>query len=300
MDHIEAMRTFARVVDRGSFAQAARDLRLSRSKASDAVRQLEARLGAKLLERTTRMVTPTPEGEAYHRRCLKILADLDDAESGFSLNRPRGPLRVDAPGELARHFLVPGLNAFLGDHPEIDLHLGEGDRLVDLVREGVDLVIRVGVPAESSLVARRVAMLEECTLASPAYLAAHGCPRTPDELDGHRMIGFVSSLTGSVIPLEFTIDGETKRILLPTSITVSSAMMNAALAREGFGLIQVPRYRYVDDIAAGRLVEVMPGFPPSPSPVMILYPDGRLLASRARAFIDWAAGRFSARHADRA
>ena len=176
------------------------------------------------------------------------------------------------------------------------MHIGENDRLVDLVREGgSDCVIRVGQLASSGLVARKIAMLDECTLASPAYLAAHGTPRTLDDLDGHRMIGFVSSATGAVVPLEFQTDRGLRQITLPTSVTVSSTMLNVELARQGLGLIQVPRYSREADIAAGDLVEVLPAHRPTPSPVSILYPQGRQLSSRARVFVDWAAERFAPR-----
>ena len=149
--------------------------------------------------------------------------------------------RVDVSGGLARHFLVPSLPDFRARHPGIALHLGEGDRLVDLVREGVDLVIRVGEPADSGLIARRLTLFEECTLASPGYLAAHGAPSSLEDLGGHRMIGFVSTATGAVIPLEFQTEHGVRRMTLPISVTVTSHLMNVALAREGLGLIQVPR-----------------------------------------------------------
>jgi DNA-binding transcriptional LysR family regulator len=295
MDRLEAMRVFARVVERRSFAHAGRDLLLSRSKVSDAVRQLEERLGARLLQRSTRQVVPTAEGEAYHLRCLAILAEVEDAEAALGTTEPRGPLRIDGPGVLVRHFLLPGLPAFLARHPGIALHIGENDRLVDLVREGIDCVLRVGQLASSGLVARKVAMLDECTLASPAYLAAQGTPRTLDELEGHEMIGFVSSATGAVIPLEFQTDRGLRQIVLPTSVTVSSTMLNVELARQGLGLIQVPRYSREEDLAAGHLVEVLPAHRPTPSQVSILYPEGRQLSSRARVFMEWVAERFQPR-----
>ena len=263
------------------------------------MQQLEARLGARLLQRTTRQVTPTPEGDLFHRRCLAILADIDEAEAVVSEAVPRGPLRIDMTGKLARHYLVPGLPEFLARYPGIRLHIGEGERIVDLVHEGVDLVVRVGEPADSGLKVRRLAMLPECTLASPEYLATHGVPATLDDLGGHCMIGFVSSATGAVMPLEFQTEAGLREVMLPASITVSSATMNFALAQRGLGLIQVPRYRSEEDITAGRLVEVLPAHPPTPSPVSILYPGSRQLSSRARVFIDWVAARFSGEIAPR-
>src|ERR1700720_266888 len=193
MDRFDAMRVFTRVVERRSFTLAAEDLALPRSTVTDAVKQLEARLGVRLLERTTRHVSPTLDGEAYHRRCLSLIADLEDAEAAFGGDKPKGLLRVDVHGTLARHFVLPRLPEFLADYPEIEIYMSEGDRLVDLVREGIDCVLRVGTPQDSDMVARRVAMLEETTLASPSYIKVHGFPKHPDALlYGHRMVGFRS------------------------------------------------------------------------------------------------------------
>lgn len=295
MDRVDAMRAFNRIVERRSFTLAAQDLGLPRSTLTEAVQQLEARLGVQLLQRTTRQVRPTLDGEAYYRRCLSILADIEEAESAFSGARPKGLLRIDVHGTLARHFMLPGLPRFLERYPDISLHIGEGDRFVDLVREGVDCVLRVGRPADSSMVGRRVALLEEGTFASPGYLARHGTPRSPDALEGHRMIGFVSSATGNVIPLEFTIDGTVQTRLIPTVLTVMAADTNAAAAVLGLGLIQVPRYRVARELETGELVEVLGDYPPSPSPVYVLYPHSRQLSPRVRVFVDWIAAEFAAR-----
>jgi DNA-binding transcriptional LysR family regulator len=212
MDRLDAMRTFTRVVDRRSFTLAAEDLGLPRSTVTDAVQQIEKRLGVRLLERTTRQVRPTLDGEAYYQRCLAILADIEDAEGAFAGVKPKGLLRVDVHGTLARHFVLPGLPRFLSTYPDIEIQMSEGDRLVDLIREGIDCVLRVGIPQDSGMIARRLAMLEEVTLAAPDYVATHGTPAHPDDLGtGHRMIGFRSTATGGVLPLEFTIDGKLVR-----------------------------------------------------------------------------------------
>jgi len=295
MDRFDAMRVFARIVDRRSFTLAAQDLGLPRSTVTEAVKQLEARLGVRLLQRTTRHVSPTLDGEAYHRRCLALIADLEDAEAAFSGAKPRGLLRVDLHGTLARHFLLPALPAFLERYPDLQLHIGEGDRLVDLVREGIDCVLRVGEPQDSAMVGRRIAMLEEATWASPDYLGRHGTPRTPDELAGHRMIGFVSSATGSVLPLEFTVEGALRRVTLPATVSVTGAETYVTLAKLGLGLIQVPRYHLAADLASGSLVEVLKDYPPSPTPVSVLYPQSRQLSPRVRVFIDWLASEFAVR-----
>lgn len=288
MDKIEALRAFVRVVERRSFRVAAQDLLLPRSRVSEAVGQLERQLGVRLLARTTRKVAPTAEGEDYCRRALEIIAAVDEADAAVAGGVPAGPLRIDVHGTFARRFLLPDLPGFIADHPDIRLHIGERDQLVDLVGEGIDCVIRVGEPAISGLVGRKLGMLGEGTFASPAYLARHGVPATPDDLAGHRVIGFVSSATREVIPLEFQIDGGVRTVSLPAAVTVTAASTNAALARLGLGLIQVPRYRVERELATGELIEILPDCPPTPTPVHLLYPAGRQLSPRVRLFIEWA------------
>ena len=292
------MRAFTRVVERRSFAQAAHDLVLPRSRVSEAIQHLERHLGVRLLVRTTRKVSPTAEGEDYYRRCLAILSAIDDADAAVTRTVPAGPLRIDVHGSFARRFLLPSLPGFLERHPAIQLHIGEGDRLVDLVGEGIDCVIRVGAPADSGLVGRKLGLLAEGTFASPAYLARHGDPTSPDDLEGHRMIGFVSSATRALIPLEFQVEGGVRRVSLPVAATVTAATTNACLAELGLGLIQVPRYRVARELEAGDLVEVLANHPPTPSPVYLLYVEGRQLSPRVRLFIDWAAAEVAARLAE--
>jgi DNA-binding transcriptional LysR family regulator len=287
MDRFDAMRVFSRVVERRSFTLAAEDTGLPRSTVTDAVKQLEARLGVRLLQRTTRHVSPTLDGEAYYQRCLSILADIEDAEGAFAGAKPKGMLRVDVHGTLARHFVLPSLPSFLETYPDIEFYMSEGDRLVDLVREGIDCVLRVGIPQDSDMIARRVAMLEEVTLASPAYLERHGIPEHPDKLDGHRMVGFRSTATGGVMPLEFMVDGGIRNVTLPATVTVNAAESFMSAARLGLGLIQAPRYHAENDLAAGTLVHVLPDFPLTETPVSLLYPRNRQLSPRVRVFIDW-------------
>lgn len=287
MDRFDAMRVFIRVVEQRSFTQAAQDLGLPRSTATDAIKQLETRLGVRLLQRTTRTVSPTLDGEAYYRRCLAILGDIEDAEAAFAGAKPRGLLRVDVQGTLARRFVLPGLPAFLARYPDLELFMGEGDRWVDLVREGVDCVLRVGEPRDTDMVARRVATLAEVTCASPAYLAEFGMPASIEALAGHRMVGFRSSATGALLPLEFVKDGIARNVTLPATLSVTGAESYSAAARLGLGLIQAPRYNLEADLQRGTLVEVLPGYPPAPSPVSLLYPRNRQLSPRVRVFIDW-------------
>lgn len=282
------MRIFARVAERRSFAQAAHDLTLPKSRVSEAVQQLERQLGVRLLTRTTRQVSPTPEGEEYLGRCVSILADIDAADMAVTDSVPHGPLRIDVHGTFARRFLMPHLADFLRQYSGIQLHIGEGDGLVDLVREGIDCVIRVGEPSDSGLIGRRLGMLDEGTFASPGYLEEHGTPSSPEDLAGHRMIGFVSTKTRLVIPLEFQTSEEVSIVSVPAKVTVTGADTMACLAIHGHGLVQVPRYRVAAELRDGLLVEILPDFAPTPSPVYILHPDGCHVSSRTRAFIDWA------------
>ncbi len=293
MDRFDAMRVFVRIVERRSFTRAADDLNLPRATVTDAVKALETRLGVRLLQRTTRQVTPTLEGEAFYARCLHLIADVEDAESAFSDANPRGPLRIEMHGALARRLLFPRLPEFLSKYPDIELDVSEGDRYIDIVREGVDCAVRVGELRDSDLIARRLTLLAEATAASPDYCARHGMPADLDALqDGHLMVGFKSSAIGALLPLEFRHEGRVRHVSLPTRVRVGGADSYLGAALAGFGIIQSPCYRLESHFAAGRLLPLLEAFPPLPSPVNIVYPRTRLPSPRLRAFIDWAADAF--------
>lgn len=292
MDRFEAMRVFARIVERRSFTKASDDLSLPRSSATEAVKSLEARLGVKLLQRTTRQVSPTLDGEAYYRRCVSLLADLEDAESAFSGTKPSGLIRVDVHGTQARYFLLPGLPRFLEEYPGIRLHISEAHQPLDLLREGVDCVLRAGEITESYMIRRRVANLKRGTFASPAYLERAGIPNSIEDLSGHEMIGLMNSDTAEVAPLVFTGRRDERHVKLEPRITLTGPETNVALACQGFGLVQLPRYRVTEELAAGVLVEVLPENPPTPLPVHVLYPHSRQLSPRVRVFIDWIAQQY--------
>jgi DNA-binding transcriptional LysR family regulator len=210
MDRFDAMRLFVRVVERRSFTQAANDIGLPRSTATQVISQLERRLGVRLLQRTTRVVRPTLDGEAYYRRCLAILQDVDDAEGAFAGTKPKGTLRIEVQGTLARHFLMPNLPAFMAQYPDIEIAMSESDRWVDLVNEGVDCALRWGELADSGLVARRLAVLTRVTCAAPAYLKRFGQPKSLGNLDaGHQIVGLRRLTTGDIEPLAFVVDDKT-------------------------------------------------------------------------------------------
>ncbi len=296
MDRFQEMQVFVRVAERGSFTQAAEDLQLPRATVSNLVQRLEARLGVRLLERTTRTVRTTPDGEAYRQRCQRLLSDLEEADGLFRQADPKGLLRVNLQGTLARRFVVPALPDFLARHPLLELQIGEDDRLVDLVREGVDCVLRAGQLRDSSLVARRVARLQQVTCASPAYLERFGVPDTLSALAGHRAVNYVSSATGQPLPLEFTVGDEVRTVLLPGTVSVTGADVYAGAALAGLGLVQVPRYRVAEELASGQLREVLANAPVPDLPVSVLYPQSRQLSVRVRVFVQWIAGLFDTVH----
>lgn len=287
------MRLFTRVVERRSFTQAAHDLDIPRSTATQVIRQLEERLGVRLLQRTTRIVHPTLDGEAYYRRCLAILDDIEDAEGAFRGATPRGMLRIEVQGTIARHFLLPGLPDFLARYPEIGIAMSESDRWVDVVREGVDCVLRYGALPDSDLVARQVATLGRVTVAAPAYLAAHGIPETPADLARHKAVGIRLLSTGALTPFEFTDAGKPTQpaIATPLSVTGTESFRDAVLL--GLGIAQMPLFHIEQDLAEGRLVRLLEPYAVPSAPVSILYPRSRQLSPRVRLFIDWAVGRFA-------
>ncbi|MFB6464599.1 LysR family transcriptional regulator [Bradyrhizobium tunisiense] len=297
MDRFEAMRLFTRVVERRSFTQAAQDLTVPRSTATQVIQQLEDRLGARLLQRTTRTVRPTLDGEAYYQRCKAILDDIENADGAFRGTDPRGLIRVEVQGTLARHFLLPALPEFFKRYPDIEIAMSESDRWVDVVREGVDCVLRYGALPDSDLVARSVATLRRVTCAAPLYLERYGVPKHPDEIKNHRAVGIRSLTTGSLTPFEFTFDGEMRRmdIASPFSVTGTESFREGVLL--GLGLAQMPVFHIEQDLAAGRLVQILADFPPLAVPVSVLYPTSRQLSPRVRLFLDWAIRQFSTREA---
>jgi DNA-binding transcriptional LysR family regulator len=294
MDRFDAMGVFTRIVERRSFTLAAQDLGLPRSTVTDAVKQLEARLGVRLLQRTTRHVSPTLDGEAYYRRCLVLMADLEEAESAFAGAKPKGLLRIEVQGTVARHFLMPSLPGFFAEYPDIELYMSESDRWVDVIREGVDCVLRYGELPDSDMVARQVTMLQRMTVAAPSYLERFGTPDDPDALDGHIMVGLRRWTTGALVPLQFTVGGVVRTLTLPTRISVTGPESYLPSVRLGLGLAQLPLFHIETELERGTLVHLMKHVPPPSAPVSLLYPRNRQLSPRVRAFIDWAAREFAA------
>lgn len=290
MDRFDALQLFTRIVELGSFTEAAGALNIPRATATHAIKALEQRLGARLLDRTTRQVKPTLDGQVFYERSKRVLAELEDAETSLSTHaaNPHGTLRLDLHGAHATMIILPRIGEFREHYPRIDVVISSGDRLVDLVKEGIDCVVRAGQPRDSSLVARKLADMPEIICASPEYLSRHGTPKHPRELAEHHGVGFFSRGNDSRYPFTVIVDGQVTEFEAKTWISVSDAecYMGAALA--GCGLIQVPRFRLEEHLRAGRLIQVLSEWTCPELPVCALYPFHRQLSPRVRAFIDWA------------
>lgn len=296
MDRLLNLQIFVRVVESRSFTRAADQLELPRSTISAAVKQLEARLGTPLLNRTTRRVSLTNDGSAYYERALRLLADFDEAETMFRRadSPPEGKVRADIPGRVARLILAPALPDFHRQHPQIELELGVTDRPIDLVEEGVDCAVRVGELAESGLIARRLGELDQVSCASPDYLARHGTPEKLADLQQHLAVHYASPLSGRVDDWECTDQGRSVAISMRSVITVNNAEAYIACCLAGLGLIQVPAYDVQTEIEQGQLIEVLPHNRPAPLPISVLYPHRRHRAPQVQAFVAWASALFAA------
>ena len=289
MDRFNAMRVFTRIVELGGFAKAADSLQLPRASVTILIKQLEAHLGVQLLQRTTRHVSPTLDGAAYYQRCVQLLTDLEETEAVFSTRRqnPRGTLSIDMPSGIGSLIVIPALPTFTALYPQIELEIGLNDRPVDLIREGVDCVLRGGPALDESLVARPLAMMEQLTLASPAYLERMGRPTCLEQLAGHQMVEYVSSASGKRFGLEFLLGSELHPINLPKVVAVNSSAGYFAACEAGYGLIQAPRYHALRQLAEGALVQVLPDVAVPKMALTALYPPHRQLSQRVRVFVDW-------------
>ncbi|ANI84077.1 LysR family transcriptional regulator [Kosakonia oryzae] len=290
MDQLQAIRAFARVVEAGNFTRAADSLEMPNATLSKLVQELEAHLGVRLLQRTTRRVTVTPEGRDYYDKTARILRDLEDIDTSFNSVRshPRGQLRIDVGGSTARDVLIPALPEFLARYPDIRIDLGVSDRAVDLISDNVDCVIRGGPLDNSSLIARQIGAATLLTCATPAYLKAFGTPAYPDELkNGHRLVSYLSPQTGRAFPLRFERDGEKCEIKVDHRIGVNESNAHLAAGMAGLGIIQTFSYALESALKSGALVEILRPWRPAPYPFHVVYPQNRHVTHRLRVFIDW-------------
>ena len=289
MDRIDQLRIFTRVIETRSFTKAADTLGMPRSSVSTAVADLEARLGTRLLHRTTRRVVPTDEGAELHERCLGFLTECEDIETMFRTApaQVEGRIRVDMPGRIGRMLVAPALPGFLAAWPGIRVELGMTDRAVDLLGEGVDLALRVGPLADSGLRARRIGRIAQINVASPAYLARHGTPMQPADLDRHWQVAYAQPSTGRIADWEWRDGTRIRTRPVPWRVSANSAEGYIACALAGLGLIQIPAYDVADHLARGALVEVMPDHRPEAMPMHLLFPGPSRHMRRLTAFADW-------------
>lgn len=290
MDHLLAMRVFGRVVETGGFAKAADGLRLPKSTVTKLVQALEAQLGVRLFERTTRRVSVTAEGAAYYERTRHWLAELDDFETTLASGSasPTGTLRIDTGGSVAAGLILPALPAFRERYPGIRLQVGVSDRTLDLIGEGIDCAIR-STADDPNLVARHIVDLPWTTCASPDYLARHGTPMHPDDVarDGHDVVGYFSARTGRAHPLRFTDRDRSAEDGLVLSVEVNESNAHTAAAVAGLGIVQTFTFAVAPYLASGALVAVLDAWQPAPLPAYLVYPADRRNNARLRAFLDW-------------
>lgn len=293
MDQLLAIRVFARVVEAGSFTKAADSLQMPNASVTKLVQSLEAHLGVKLLQRTTRRLTVTADGVAYYEKTARLLKDLGDIDASFGAaqRRPRGHLRIDAGGSLATLVLIPALPDFLARYPDIQIDLGVSDRHVDLIADSVDCVIRGGPLHEQALVARHIGDTRFVTCATPAYLREHGMPTDPRQLDtpAHRVVNYLSARSGRVAPMRFVRGAERVEIAPRHAVGVNESNGHLAAGLAGLGIIQTFVYMARTQIASGALVPLLADWQPAPYPFYIVYPPNRHLSHRLRVFIDWLA-----------
>ncbi|MBD9463220.1 LysR family transcriptional regulator [Pseudomonas sp. Pdm06] len=291
MDRFDAMQAFVRVVEAGSFTKAAETLHMSKTTVTQLVQQLEARLRVKLLNRTTRKVNVTADGALYYERVIRLLADMDDAETSVSSAQalPRGRLRVDVPSPLAVMILVPALPAFYERYPDIQIDMGVSDRIVDMIDESVDCVVRGGELMDQSLVARRVGDLALGVFAAPSYLARFGRPAHPRELEDsqHRTVGFLWARTGKSLPYAMRRGSELLYVKGRYALAIDDGNAYLAAGLAGLGVLWLPEYMSRRHQAQGELVPLFEDWHLDPMPLYVAYPPNRHVNAKLRVFIDW-------------
>jgi DNA-binding transcriptional LysR family regulator len=292
MDKLEAMNAFAKVVAAGSYAEAARRLGLTRSAVSKAVMELETLLGARLLDRTTRRVTPTEAGLAYYERCVAILAAVEETEIQVSRlhDEPKGVLKVNAPMSFGTLYLGSAVAEFMARYPDLKIELMLNDRYIDPLEEGVDVTVRIGELPDSSLIARRLAPARRVLAASPEYLKRQGTPAEPEELSAHRCLTY--GHMAAVLRWTLSRGHETFTVPITSSLCSNNGDVLREAALAGNGITNLPTFIVGPDIAAKRLKVVLPQTPPTELGIYALYAPNRYLAAKTRVFIDFLIERF--------
>ncbi|MBP7240886.1 LysR family transcriptional regulator [Amaricoccus sp.] len=300
MDRLTEMEAFVRVVDHAGFTEAARKMGLSKSAVSKHVAALEARLAVRLLNRTTRRVSPTEVGLAYYDRARVVLAEATEADAMVTSmqSTPKGSLRVSAPVSFGIGHLSTAVALFLRACPEVDVNLVLDDRFVEVVAEGFDLAIRVGVLADSSLKARKLAEARRVLAASPDYVERLGTPRSVDDLGEHRLLHYSNLATGNFWRLQGA-SGEERHVRVGGRLTVNNGDCLMKAAEQGLGIALLPSFILGDALATGRLVEILPHRAPDLMGIWALYPPGRYPQPKLRAFVDFLAEHFRGKGPER-
>lgn len=292
MDRLDDMLAFIKVVDAKGFTAAADRLGLSKSVVSRRITELENRLGARLLNRTTRRLSLTEVGQAFYERCTRILADLEEAEMAVAdlHAAPRGRLKVNAPVSFGLLHLAPAIADFLERHPAIEIDIDLNDRYVDLVDEGYDVAVRIGRLRDSTLIARRLAPAHRVVCASPGYLARNGSPVTPEDLMRHNCLLYTN--VPAAEQWTFQVDGETRTVRVSGNLRTSNGDLLRAAAIAGVGITVLPTFLIGDALQAGTVRCLLPEYYGGGSTVYAVYPQNRHLSPKVRAFVDFLAGRF--------
>jgi len=291
MDRFDAMQAFVRVAQTGSFTKAADTLHMSKTTVTQLIQQLEARLRVKLLNRTTRKVNVTADGAVYYERAVRLLLDLDDAETSLSAAAavPRGRLRVDVPSPFARMILIPALPQFHARYPDIQIDLGASDRMIDLIGENVDCVVRGGELTDESLMARHIGDLQLGVYAAPAYLQRVGSPAHPHELENsdHRLVGYRWARTGKLYPLIMQRNNETVQVQSRYVLSVDDGNAFLAAGLAGMGVLWLPDYMARNHVASGELLPLFGDWHLDTLPMYVAFPPNRHISIKLRVFIDW-------------
>ena len=294
MDKFQALLAFAKVVETGSFARAADRLDLSVSAVSRQVADLEAHLGARLLNRTTRRLSLTESGQAFYERCVQLLADLEEAEESVTASAavPRGTLRLTASISFGVGYLAPVVAEFAARHPQLRFDIELSDRAVDLVDEAIDLAIRIGDIGSQAVIARRIGVAQLICCAAPSYLARRSPPRTPDDLREHACLTYAYASGGNLWSFA-DAQGGVRNVEVESGTHANNGAMLAALAAAGAGITQAPDFIVAADVRAGRLVPLLADYSSPAIPINAVYPSRRHLSAKVRVFVDYIVARFA-------
>ena len=294
MDRFQAITAFSRVIEAGSFARAAERLDISVSAVSRQVADLEAHLGARLLNRTTRRLSLTESGTAFYERCVQLLADLVEAEEAVSASAvvPRGTLRMTSSISFGVGYLAPAIFEFRRQHPQLRFDIELSDRAVDLVDEGIDLAIRIGEIGSQALIGRKIGVAQLMCCAAPDYLERHARPLIPGDLAAHPCLTYAYSSIGNL--WRFTDSrGVVHDVRVAGPVHANNGAMLAALAIAGVGVSLDPEFIVADALRVGRLVALLPGFTPPEISIYAAYPSRRHLSAKVRSFVDFLVAHFA-------